>query len=213
LDGFRLGVETPLLGLALDRYSGKGGDQPCVFLVRLGEGHDRCGVYDHRPDACRAYPMSMWNRVVFQRRDPLCPPGSWPIVEIERPSWRDSLTRQHIHFDVYCEVVARWNAHVAASNKQFDLDDYLGYLMNVYDRLSVLDEEMGEDEIARVQIEWPGLPRESLDGPLNTLRSQFPWLDYLLRAREVIDSFFPDVLPQPLLALDHTRWPVAFGKL
>ena len=30
-------------------------------------------------------------------------------------AWRESLQRQLMHFDIYCEVVARWNAHVAAS--------------------------------------------------------------------------------------------------
>jgi Fe-S-cluster containining protein len=212
LDGFRLDGEAPLLGLGLDRHSGKGGEQPCVFLVRLGDGHDRCGVYEHRPDACRAYPMSMWNHVVFQRRDPLCPSGSWPVAEIVRPAWSDALARQHMHFDVYCEVVARWNAHVNASKKSFELEDYLGYLLSVYDRLSDVDDELDENTLAQMQTGWPSLPRESLEGQTDVLRDQLPWLDYLLRARETIDSFFPEVPPQRLLALDPARWSVAFGR-
>jgi Fe-S-cluster containining protein len=213
LDGFLLDATLPPLGLALDRHSGRGGEQPCVFLMRLGDGNDRCGIYDHRPDVCRAYPMSMWNRVVFQRRDPLCPPNSWPAAELARPSWREAITAQHFHFDIYCEVVACWNAQVTASAAPFQLEDYYSYLMNTYDRLAALDADLGEETLVRVQATWPALPRESLQSDPEAMRGEFVWLDYLLRARETIGGLFPGVAPRPLLALDPEQWPAAFSAL
>jgi hypothetical protein len=49
-----------------------------------------------------------------------------------------------MHFDIYYEVVARWNARVTAQppTAQFELPEYLSYLLNVYDRLAALDNDM-----------------------------------------------------------------------
>src|SRR5437868_9253283 len=105
LDGFRLDAEDVLHGMALDKQDTFSANKSCVFLVHLGDGHDRCGIYEHRPVTCREYPMAMWSNTVFLRGDVLCLPNSWPLAQVLKPSWRLALQRFHMHFDIYREVL------------------------------------------------------------------------------------------------------------
>ena len=204
---FRLAAGGQNLALALDkrgRFRAKG---DCIFLVRLAGGHKRCGIYDHRPSVCRAYPMRLETGTVSQREDVLCAPGSWPAAAVARPAWRAALQRQRMHFDVYHEVVARWNARVAARPEaRFLSREYFSYLLNVYDRLAALDAQMGAAAVAAVQESWPHLsgPR----GDLSVLRqpgTDLPWLDYLEAVRPIVDCFYPEVPRQALLNVTLTE--------
>ena len=155
LDGFRLSGDGPTFGLALDKQGPLRATQPCVFLMRLAGGHDRCGIYAERPVVCRSYPMSVWENAVVQRRDALCAPGSWSEADVGLPAWRDSLQLLRIHFDFYHEVVARWNARVAAEapGAEFELPEYYSYLLNVYDRVASLENETSTPERVREIID------------------------------------------------------------
>jgi hypothetical protein len=109
-----------------------------------------------------------------------------------------------MHYDIYHVVVARWNARVAAAGPgaQFSLSEFYSYLLNVYDRLAALDDEVGEAELARAQATWGALPeRDSAAPELRVQAGDFPWLDYVARVRRVVDGFYPDVEPLPLIAL------------
>ena len=206
-DGFRLDAERPPYGLALDKQGKFDPMQPCVFLMRLGDGHTRCGIYGERPSVCRAYPMTVWNMEMSQMQTSLCPPGAWPPGEPRRPHWRMSLQRLYMHSDIYHEVVARWNGRLARllrSNPEarFGLPEYFSYVLNVYDKLNVLWTELGEEHMQAVQANWPMAPRPAIELDKVQLRGgELPWLDHLLLCREVIDTFFPEVEPQPILAL------------
>ncbi len=207
-EGFHLEPGGPAFALMLDKQGRLHPKQPCVFLLRLADGSQRCGVYAHRPLVCQTYPMSQWSGVVFQRAEALCPPGSWPVSSIQHPSWRDALQRMRAHYDVYYEVVARWNAHVtdAGQGAWFPLHDYLSYLMNVYDRLAALDAATGEEALARIYATWGSLPSlEASSVPkveeVRVRVDQYPWLAYLSAARDIIDGFYPEIPPLPVLAL------------
>lgn len=211
-DGFRLAADRPAYGLALDKQGRFNPTQPCVFLMLLGQGHTRCGVYNERPSVCRAYPMSIWNNRMFRMPESLCPPGGWPEDEPERPSWRKVLQRLYRHMDVYNEVVARWNARVAAAlernpDASFTLHEYFSYLLNLYDRLDTLETQIGEEELKKIQAHWPASPRPNLAGEVKIQSGEHPWLEYLMAVRGVIDSFYPEIEPQPLLALMPTYEP------
>ncbi len=214
IDGFRLDRESKPYGLALDKRGKFELDKPCVFLMDLGENNSRCGVYNQRPVTCAAYPMALWSTSIFLRKDAMCPPKSWPLDEVQKPAWKVALQRFHMHYDIYREVIARWNMRLAISpeDTRFRFNDYFNYLLNVYDRLDALDSELGDEALRAVEESWPTLPRPSLDvEEFRVQLGKFPWLDYLSRARQVIDVFYPEVPPQPLLVLDPTHWPEAFG--
>lgn len=215
-DGFRLSMDRPAYGLALDKQGPIHPNRPCVFLMHFGEGNTRCGVYGHRPSVCRAYPMSIWNLQVHQMPESLCPPKAWPEGEAKRPSWRAAMERLYMHFDIYNEVVSRWNARVGRMPPgiRFTLNEYFSYLLNVYDRLDSLAKQVGEEEVERIQRSWPTAPRPNIDLDEMRVRSgERPWLDYLLRVRGVIDGFFLEVEPQPLLAFMPTYTPSTASKL
>jgi len=210
-DSFLLGVDLPPFGLALDkRGRGRQGqfraNSPCIFLIGLQDGSERCGMYADRPLACQAYPMSIWGGEVYQRRDVLCPANSWRLDAAQQANWRGMFKRLRMHFDVYADVVARWNARVTAAGPgaRFDAREFFGYLMNVYDRLERHSSSVGADAIDLVITSWPELPRAQPDvGIANRLGPSdetSPWLAYLRSAREIIDGFYPDIPSQPFPA-------------
>jgi Fe-S-cluster containining protein len=216
LDGFHLDHESPAFGLALDKRGAFEPTKPCVFLVQLGGDHARCGVYDHRPAVCRAYPMSIWQQQVRFMDNILCPPNSWSEDEVRRPSWRASMQRLYMHLDIYHEVVARWNARVARASQdaEFTLHEYFSYLMNVYDRLFVLESEVGDEAMAHIQANWPTSPRPDIDPETaQEQRAHIPWVDYLLASREMIDQFYPEIAPQPVIAFVASESKAVTSKL
>jgi Fe-S-cluster containining protein len=99
-EGFRLEREGPTYFLVLDKQGKLVPNNPCIFLVRLGGNHDRCGIYTHRPVVCQVYPMTVRNQVILQREDALCPPNAWPEAMLQHPAWRAALQRQRMHFDI-----------------------------------------------------------------------------------------------------------------
>lgn len=199
---FRLGVEdTNWYELALDKRGPFKLGRPCVFLMDLGAGESRCGVYNERPLVCRTYPMAEWSNIVYQRRHDQCPPGAWPLRAVTHPQWRVDLQWFQLRFDIYREVVGRWNARIASRpHLQFALPDFYTYLMNVYEQLAQLDSAVGPDALGAIAAEWPMPPHSPfLSGTVEIRAGQYPWLDYLLAARQIIDGFYPDVPALPLI--------------
>ena len=93
-DGFRLDHQGPSYGLALDKRGRFHAKAPCIFLLELGGGSGRCGIYAHRPLACQAYPMQISSELVVSTYDnALCPPNSWSLAEGDRAAWRARLQR------------------------------------------------------------------------------------------------------------------------
>jgi hypothetical protein len=157
---------------------------------------------------CQGYPMAFLHGEVVQRQDVLCPPDSWPDTAVRQPAWREALQRERMYFDVYRQVVLRWNAHVSARpQERFLVSEYFDYLLNVYDRLASVDREIGDDGLVQIRDCWGILPnfasrRGSGEGDtaaqLSVSAGEHPWIDYLVQVKAVIDSFFPGLEPQPL---------------
>jgi Fe-S-cluster containining protein len=198
-DGFRLQQDGPTYGLALDKQGPLRAEGPCIFLLRLGGGHDRCGIYAERPVVCRSYPMSLWRDAVVQRDDALCPPASWSAGDVALPAWRDALQRQRMRFDVYHEVVARWNARVAepGGSAPRTLPAYFSYLLNVYDRLDRLERELGAPAMAQIEVAWRSLPDPAHRASGARPDGDVGWVRYLERACEIVDGFYAGVTPPP----------------
>lgn len=195
-DSFRLERDGQAYALALDKQGRFHLNQPCVFLMNLAGGNARCGVYADRPVVCKAYPMSMHRGGVVQREDSLCPADAWPPAVVGRPSWRKALQRLHMQFDIYYEVIARWNARVAAASpdRHFMLFEFFNYLLNVYDRLIALEDEVGAEALANVQDNWGVFPKSRDEGTEIHIRvGEIPWLDYLTRVRQLVQEFYPEI--------------------
>ena len=81
------------------------------------------------------------------------------------------------------------------------MTEYYSYLINVYEGLAGIDAALGPDELERVVMSWRTMPRAEAPEP--------PWLDYVDRARALVDSFYPDVPPlaeRPMFA--QTKSPI-----
>ncbi len=196
-DGFLLDNRRPGFGMALDKVGKYHPDKPCIFLVRLPGSHDRCGIYDHRPVVCQAYPMAYVHNVVVQTEKALCPLGSWSDAARLRPSWRAALQRLRMRFDVYHEIVARWNAHVAAAGPDvsFSFVQFSAYLMQVYDRLDAFDDVVGPTLLAEVEATWPKPPGQADPAVIPDNEEAPPWLGYIFQAQKIMDEFFPELGP------------------
>jgi Fe-S-cluster containining protein len=135
---FRLCHDGDPYELALEKQGPFQIGEPCVFLDRRDDGTSRCGIYDVRPAACRAYPMELTaENTMTMRPRALCPSGAWSDCEPEQPAWRASWASLATQFDQYRQVVEMWNAQVALQpDRQFSMDHYLAYVMGVYDKLA-----------------------------------------------------------------------------
>ncbi len=202
-EGFRLNKDGFTFGLALDKQGEFEFNRPCTFLMSLGGGHSCCGVYAHRPTVCRSYPVIRVREHFVQRKDSLCPPNAWSAGQLGHPSWRQNAQRVQMQFDLYYEVIARWNARVVSKPEgtTYVIGAYYDYLLNVYERLAGLDDALGEDTVERVVANWSSVPASGDFADESIDRDQFPWLSYLSAAREVIDAFYPEVPSQPSIVL------------
>jgi Fe-S-cluster containining protein len=133
-DGFLLEHHGRPQGLALDKRGDFDPASPCVFLVELGGGHARCGIYELRPGTCRTYPMARRDATVALRQDALCPPGAWSTRQVATPHWRLHLQDYTEQWEAYVAVVQGWNDRISRHERRATLPEYLGFLLNVYDR-------------------------------------------------------------------------------
>ena len=138
----------------LDRRRWSAERSPCLFLLTLPDGEDRCGVYADRPVACGAYPMILRAERISMRDDPLCPSDAWPADEPARPAWRAALQRARMDFDVYHAVVERWNAGVRAGRAAAHPSDYYDYLLRAYAALEGLEARIGPAGLADLRAAW-----------------------------------------------------------
>jgi Fe-S-cluster containining protein len=208
-DSFFLEHGGPAYGLMLDKKGPLKAKRPCVFLMQLGGGHDRCGIYDHRPVVCQAYPMALSHGDVTRREGVLCPSDAWTTDEVRRPAWRRALQRQRLCFDVYRQVVLRWNARVKGHpGARFAMGEYFTYLLNAYDGLARLDERLGTEGMAAVEAGWGVWPPGTVasDGSIAPTPPTSPtqindgaWLEYAHDVKEILDRFYPEIAAQPLV--------------
>jgi Fe-S-cluster containining protein len=192
-DTFRLRPGGTQFRLVLEKRGTFEPTGPCVFLMELGGGHSRCGVYDDRPSVCRIYPTRMTQGVLALGGDVLCPPDAWSAEDVALRHWRDAHRRMRFHFDVYVEVVRRWNARIDAMDTSSKVTEYLDYVLNVYAGLAAVDAAVPATELENIALEWRSPPQERDGGEPPR------WLRYFRDARDVIDQFFPEVPPLPML--------------
>lgn len=136
--GFLLRPGGQSYAISLRHQYDRRNERPCIFLMQLRDGVQRCGIYPHRPLACQTYPMQLQPVGIRSREDMLCPAGSWAGIA-ERPGeWRGRLIQQDAEWERYASVVQAWNSAVRQrpADSGYVLDDYLAYLIAAYDALN-----------------------------------------------------------------------------
>ncbi|MFT7582198.1 MAG: Fe-S-cluster containining protein [Myxococcota bacterium] len=122
--------------------AGPGGSQRCGFLMHLGPTTNRCGVYGHRPFACRIFPAQLRSQrgllgIELRGTNEVCPPNAWSIAQIDLAGTRPVLTRHRIERDIYRGAVRRWNrrTHQHQAVRRAFQATYIETLMALHDAL------------------------------------------------------------------------------
>ncbi len=180
--GFRLDASPTTHSLILAKKQTEAEERiPCTFLMELPGGNGRCGIYPHRPLACRNYPAYLHRGSVAIRENIECAPGSWNLTTLDMPAWRSELLRSQMEWGIYATVVQRWNGEMIGGRHRAGGDAferYCGYVMDAYRRLDALRRETGEAELARIAQRWgQRSARES---------GEDSWRGFLARAERVV---------------------------
>jgi Fe-S-cluster containining protein len=107
-EGFVLQVGGPSLRLVLRKNGPMAPGQPCVFLIKGGDGTSRCGIYEHRPETCRSYPMVRRPAGVVVHPDASCPPASWPEGGQSESHWLPWIDGLQSDLAEQRGLAARW---------------------------------------------------------------------------------------------------------
>ncbi len=135
--------------LKLQRRYARDGGPACVFLMEL-EGDYRCGVYGHRPQVCRTYPMQLHHGAVRVRPDAICGADAWNVAGLDLPGWRQAVTLFELEWTVYDIVLRRFNdmARERGPDDPLTEADFFAWLSDAYAAIDPLREALGEEQWA-----------------------------------------------------------------
>ena len=104
-----------------------------MFLLRTRDGHHVCGLGELRPRSCKAFPSEPVDGILCLAGG--CDCRAWALADVDLAEERAAVAAREEDAAEYAEVVAGWNAAVAAAPEgtALDLADYCRYLLGVYD--------------------------------------------------------------------------------
>jgi Fe-S-cluster containining protein len=145
--GFHLDATKTTFNLVLDKRQDRDGRQACVFLDVGPSGAGRCGVYEARPAACRAFPARLVDDVVMFREDAVCPQDSWASPEPHPEAWRKVLLRSRMEWEVFSTIVARWNERLAVipRGEMRTPKEFYDFIFVRYERIAALESNSASD--------------------------------------------------------------------
>jgi Fe-S-cluster containining protein len=154
--GFRLDATKMTFALVLAKRQGPDGIQQCTFLANLGGGISRCGIYPHRPAACRVFPAKLVRGSVAFREDVVCPKGSWNVAALDLSMWRKLLLRSHMEWALYATVVRHWNeaAVVTPRGEMRTPKEFFRFLSDRHATLEKLEGGLSSQEMDEVIARW-----------------------------------------------------------
>ncbi len=156
--------------LVLNMNEQPDGSRRCMFGISLPRHQLRCGIYNLRPIACRAYPFVLEGGEPAIKPWALCPQGAWDLNDLDILPLREELGKFQMEFCIYGLVVTHWNKEVSKQppRKKLDFRPFVHFLMEVYDRLQEARERIP-------QANWPGIWnrwRRSMARGINPLWSE-----------------------------------------
>ena len=115
----------------------KGGQRPCIFLLRTRSGHHRCGLGALRPIVCRAALCGLEDGVLSVDGE-ACSCRAWGLADVDLDEEMSLLAARQQDAEEYCQVVARWNEQVMAGGPEecYSVADFCAYLLHSYDQLA-----------------------------------------------------------------------------
>jgi Fe-S-cluster containining protein len=99
----------------------------CQFLLRLGGGQNRCGIYPHRPRVCAVYPFTISRGSVDMRDDARCGAGDWNLALLDYAAKRRELAVYDAEWHAAAGIAAVWNDAVDAGSVQASFPTFVAY--------------------------------------------------------------------------------------
>jgi hypothetical protein len=129
---FRL---VPVTGLDVWRISRGLGAKP-TDLEPAGAGTSRYGIYAHRPETCRTYPMVKRPAGAVVHQEAMCPADAWPDGGSPSSHWLPAIDLLESDLQTYRGVVATWNQQVCGDRCGVrSLEEFCQFLLDSYDAL------------------------------------------------------------------------------
>jgi Fe-S-cluster containining protein len=139
-EGFILQSGGSSFRLVLQKQGSLTPGVPCIFLAPAGDGTSRCGIYAHRPETCRAYPMVKRPEGVVVHPEAVCPPNSWPDGRSQSLEWLPTINLLQSDLQTYRGVVAAWNQQVRSDRGAVrSLEEFCQFLLDSYEPLRPYD--------------------------------------------------------------------------
>jgi len=188
---FRLDSSEEAYCLAMNMRQQPDGSRHCVFLMELPDGQTRCGIYDLRPIACRAYPLALTDEGVevkpWAMCHHICIAPSGPDADL----WQRELERHDMEFSIYALAVQTWNRNVMGQPRLRELNfrPFLGFLMDVYGRLEPARKAVPEESWPLIWSRWRRFTAEGLDPLLaraDDSQAEEGWQGWLHEIRKAV---------------------------
>ena len=133
MPGFRLSPDGPQQHLTLAKKSvalaHSMAPKECAFLMSLPSGSARCGIYPHRPGACRAFPTTLRMGTAAVRPDVACGTGAWNVATMDLAGFRRDLVAQQAAWAESSRIAHRWNRLVDRRQIARTAGDLFRYLV------------------------------------------------------------------------------------
>ena len=133
------------LALAKGPSKRKKSPPPCMFLIKTRDGHHRCGLGEHRPQACLTFPLRSASGVVSVMPDTGCVCRSWSLGDVDVEEEKAGLKTRFDEYLEYCSLVEAWNQRVMELPDDAGLDfyQYCDFVMRSYESVEGVAESAG----------------------------------------------------------------------
>ncbi|GEM_PF-2047013 len=197
--GFRLDGTGTAYHLALNMNLHPDGARRCIFGIILPGGRFRCGIYPLRPLGCRSYPFAFGEDGPMVKPWALCPGEGWNLDRLSLDSVRERLAESDMEFCIYALAVAVWNENVSDRPplKKVDFRPFVRYVMETYDRLAGVREEIPAELWPEIWNRWRGYTAKGMNPlELNPIRSDATsvwkqWIDSIHQAVKPASELHP----------------------
>jgi len=129
--GFLLNSEGPRFCCVLARRSLAGAEtSPCIFLLRLNDGHSLCGLGDLRPAQCRMFPAYLADGFVAIAHFPGGCSRTWSYGDLDLEEERRELSRCKAEEAMHGALVAEWNQAVRSGGRERSFEEFCAFFVN-----------------------------------------------------------------------------------
>ncbi len=132
------------------------GSRRCMFALDLPEPAVRCGIYDIRPIACRAYPFAFACGKAAVKSWAFCPKPGWDSLQPDQTFWVPELARHDMEFSIHAFLVHVWNTEMIGKPvaEKLNFRPFFEYVFTIYYRLEESRSQIPNDAWPQIWLKW-----------------------------------------------------------